>query len=351
MYLPSCNLYNSLLIVKAFHGTGRYILSGGQDHVVNLVCFHALQSSTYQEIIRSKWTLPEVPYDYIETQKPIVVHYPHFSTSEVHSNIVDWFVILQHTGSYQCIDDDSVAFHGDLILSKAFNEHCIVLWQITGFDSSSSLPDQSSAPANYSNKRGTRSAFSRSSGAPDGPKQYARLLQFDVPGCLEFYMRFSLYSPLSTGVTHRTLAICNSRSKVFFWDLSRLEEYYSYTTFVKKPNQDSFQPPLAPPIWLATARAKEKKKDPRRSSEASASRAASLSVPPSSPGIPLVHSAEPSASAKRKYAMDKPLEVLEAHKVVTVPKLRFDGRQVAWSVCGRWCVVAATRNAVIVLQK
>lgn len=49
--------------------------------------------------------------------------------------------------------------------------------------------------------------------------------------------------------------------------------------------------------------------------------------------------------------MDDPLEVLEAHKVVTVPKLRFDGRQVAWSVCGRWCVVAATRNTVVVLQR
>jgi hypothetical protein len=82
-------------MLKAFHGTGRYILSGGQDHIVNLVCIHVLCSSTYQEITRSKWTLPEVPYDYIKTQKPIVVHYPHFSTSDVHSNIVDWFVLPQ----------------------------------------------------------------------------------------------------------------------------------------------------------------------------------------------------------------------------------------------------------------
>jgi hypothetical protein len=96
-YLPSYNLHSALLMAKVFHGTGRYILSGGQDHVVNLVCTRALCSSTYQEVIRSKWALPEVPYDYIETQKPIVVHYPHFSTSEVHSNIVDWFVIPQHT--------------------------------------------------------------------------------------------------------------------------------------------------------------------------------------------------------------------------------------------------------------
>lgn len=49
--------------------------------------------------------------------------------------------------------------------------------------------------------------------------------------------------------------------------------------------------------------------------------------------------------------MDDPLEVLEAHRVVTVPKLRFDGWQVGWSVCGRWCVVVAARNAIVVLGR
>jgi len=132
---------------------------------------------------------------------------------------------------------------------------------------------------------------------PDGPKQYARLLEFDVPGCLEFYMRFSLYSPLSTGVTHPTLAICNSRSKIFFWDLSRLNEYYSYTTSANNSNQNGFQPQLAPPIWLPSARAKEKKNDQRQSSESRTARAASPSLPPPSPGVLLEHFSEPSASA------------------------------------------------------
>jgi len=95
----------------------------------------------------------------------------------------------------------------------------------------------------------------------------------------------------------------------------------------------------------------EEKNGPRQSSEPSTAGAASPSLPPSSPGTVLGHSTEPSASTKRKYAMEDPLGMLEAHKVVTVPKLRFDGRQVAWSVCGRWCVVAATQNVVIVLQK
>jgi len=248
----------------------------------------------------------------------------------------------------------SVAFHGDLILSKAFNEHCIVLWEITGFDSSASLPDPTSAPTNYNNKRGTRSAFSGSSETTRGSTQYVRLLQFGVPGCLEFYMRFSLCSPLSAGVAHPVLAICNSRAKVFFWDLSRLDEYQTYTASINNANQNGSQQAHAPPTWLAPFRAKEKKHESlnaHQSSEVGTTRATSPSAPPPSPAMLLGSLTEPSKSERSKYAMDDPLEVLEAHKVVTLPKLRCDGRQVAWSVCGRWCVVAATRNAIIVLRR
>ncbi len=87
----SCDVQTALLIAEAFHGTGRYILSGGQDHIVNMVCSYSLCSRAYQEITRFQWTLPEIPYNQVESQRPIVVHFPHFSTSEVHSNIVDWW--------------------------------------------------------------------------------------------------------------------------------------------------------------------------------------------------------------------------------------------------------------------
>lgn len=36
----------------------------------------------------TKWTIPDIPMAHMDT--PIVVHYPHFSTSEVHSGLVDW---------------------------------------------------------------------------------------------------------------------------------------------------------------------------------------------------------------------------------------------------------------------
>src|SRR5436309_3236346 len=82
----------------------------------------------------------------------------------------------------------SVTFHGDLILSKALHEGCIVLWQIKGFDSTSSPPPQNSAPTKYDIEPDTRSAFCPPPSASDRSRQYIRLLQFAIPDCFEFYM-------------------------------------------------------------------------------------------------------------------------------------------------------------------
>ncbi|TVY37619.1 Polycomb protein, partial [Lachnellula subtilissima] len=59
----------------SFHATGRYLLTGGVDHIINL------------------WTLPEFPDKNTGTNKPTRIYYPHFSTSEIHENIVDWQVV------------------------------------------------------------------------------------------------------------------------------------------------------------------------------------------------------------------------------------------------------------------
>jgi polycomb protein EED len=141
---------------------------------------------------------------------------------------------------------------------------------------------------------------------------------------------------------------------VLFWDLSRLEGYHTFTIPIINPSRNVSQQSQVPPPWLTSTRAKERKHESlgvRQGSETSTARSTSASIPPPSPELLLGSSVQPSASAKRKYAMDDPLKKLEAHKVVSVPKLRFDGRQVAWSVCGRWCVVAASRNVILVLKK
>lgn len=60
------------VLTVAFHRTGRYLLSGGMDTIVNL------------------WVIPKLPDENTGTDKPTLIHYPHFSTTEIHTDFVDW---------------------------------------------------------------------------------------------------------------------------------------------------------------------------------------------------------------------------------------------------------------------
>src|SRR2546423_14567064 len=111
------------ILTVAWHSGGRYLLSGGLDH---MICV---------------WTLPDLAPDAeifaVEKQEDNarsidetkVIHYPHFVTSAVHSNYVD-----------------CVCFYGDLVMSKAAEEGKIVLWKITGFNSKLPPPGPDRAP-------------------------------------------------------------------------------------------------------------------------------------------------------------------------------------------------------------
>ncbi|KAK3491705.1 WD40-repeat-containing domain protein [Neurospora crassa] len=183
------------LLSIAFHDTGRYLLSAGHDQTINL------------------WTIPPCPSEPVT--HPLVIHYPHFSTKEIHNSLVD-----------------CVSFFGDLILSRACWEETIVLWSISGFSSSSSSSSSSSlsndlllstAPTTFDPSKLTRSAFWQ---APDlnpetRPAYFTRLLQFKTVDCKgQFYMRFKILH--AQGGKHPVLAFCNARNKFMFWDLSRL---------------------------------------------------------------------------------------------------------------------------------
>lgn len=169
--------HKETILSIAFHSSGRYLLSGGMDHIVNL------------------WVLPDLPADSTGTDKPITLHYPHFSTSMVHSNYID------------CL-----AFHGDYILSKAAKESRIVLWSIQNFTSRAPPPKASEAPTTHE-WRETRSAFGGS---------FERLLQFQITGTDPFFMRFGFFN--MPGM-HPILAMGSTTGHVNMWDLMRTEMY------------------------------------------------------------------------------------------------------------------------------
>ncbi|KAJ9625127.1 hypothetical protein H2203_005082 [Taxawa tesnikishii (nom. ined.)] len=178
--------HRDIVLAISFHSNGRYLLSGGQDTMVNL------------------WSVPQCPDANTGTDKPTTVYYPHFSSTEVHHGYID-----------------CVKFHGDLILSRCSKDQTdgqdekeqaknyILLWKIDGFSSDDPTPDRPPVPAPGVH---TRSAFG---------KRFQRLLTFDMPYTSQFYIRFSLFDAPG----HRPiLAMGNLRTRMFFWDLQSLEE-------------------------------------------------------------------------------------------------------------------------------
>ena len=158
------------LLALSFHQSGRYLLTGGMDHAVKL------------------WQIPDDIGEGAPNDHPPTVHFPHFTTKDVHHNVVD------------CI-----TWYGDLVLSKAAEECKIVLWLIEGFAAQEVPPFR--APTD-SSAYSTTSAFGGS---------YQRLLQFDTPNTPSFYMRFSL------STSSHILAIGDINGKVMYWSLQDLE--------------------------------------------------------------------------------------------------------------------------------
>ncbi|UKZ59831.1 uncharacterized protein TrAtP1_001122 [Trichoderma atroviride] len=303
------------LLSVAFHETGRYLLSGGHDQIINL------------------WTIPELPNETIAT--PLQVHYPHFSTSAVHSGIVD-----------------CVSFYGDLILSRACHDDVIVLWKIEGFSSDDPLPAQSTAPTpqnvlptNYEDPgRLTRSAFVPLT-SPQCPVQYTRLLAFHTPNCgPQFFMRFKLHHVPNQ---NPVLAFCNAAGNIFFWDLKRLTTHRDVMSALANSTDKS--KPLQLPSW-------QKPVIPRAKADTSSKpRATDSDQDPSTPVyINQIDSHEFSPetleSWATKYSMEDAHEPLRHHKIES-SSANFVGRQASWSPGGEWCVVVGSSNTALLLQR
>jgi polycomb protein EED len=276
---------------------------------------------------------------------PVVVHYPHFSTSEVHSGLVDCAI-----------------FFGDLILSRACHDEVIVLWRIEGFCSADPPPPPSRAPTNFDPSKLTRSAFVPVSSL-ECPSPYTRLLQFSTPGCgVQFFMRFSVYHAPGQ---HAMLAFCNAASKIYFWDMQRLTDYAEFVSKVQDPNRDeSVATESLRPAWLRPIHHR-KADGPPPKDKAPASGAdqlfnLQLSSRSAAEILLREYSSDTVAGWEAKYSTLNPHGLVKPHKEELVNKYNkerkrvaysFVGRQVAWSPGGEWCVVVGSQNLAVILQR
>ncbi|KAH7133473.1 WD40-repeat-containing domain protein [Dactylonectria macrodidyma] len=310
------------LLSVAFHDTGRYILSAGHDQIINL------------------WTLPDLPTEPITT--PIRVHYPHFSTSAVHSGIVD-----------------CVAFYGDQILSRACHDNVISLWRIEGFSSDGPPPAQSIAPTpqnivptNYDEAgRLTRSGFVPTI-SPQCPAQYTRVLDFHTPNCgPQFFMRFKLHFVPGQ---HPVLAFCNAGGNIFFWDFKRLTVYSEFMESLRNHDSSKGIPPR--PSWLRTLQHRQKAEAGGKSRPSVVEKGSPIlgqvdeaAAPKSTDDIKEFND-ETLESWTAKYCLEDAHEPLKAHKTES-SSANFVGRQAAWSPGGEWCVIVGSSNTALILQR
>ncbi|KAH6635455.1 WD40-repeat-containing domain protein [Chaetomium sp. MPI-SDFR-AT-0129] len=331
------------LLSVAFHDTGRYLLSTGHDQVINM------------------WALPEFPTEHIDV--PVVFQYPHFSSSEIHNNLVD-----------------CVAFHGDLILSRACHEDSIVLWQIEGFSSTDPIPGPLDAPTPIDMAKQTRSYFTPTL-SPARPAMFTRLAQFHTPDCgIQFFLRFRMFRVPGK---RPILAFANAKGKTFFWDFERFGEYARYMDALKEA-KDAGRYPLVgegavvpKPVWLPVRRVKKANttsnsfvQSTAGDGTASLRSFAAMSVvgggggdkesmvsaspdPESHPALPtsgLGYNRETLEAWAETYDATDPVRYIKAHRMVQIEG-GFVGRQVGWSPEGEWCVVVGNGNRAVIYQR
>jgi polycomb protein EED len=289
--------HRAQILTVAWHPKGRFLLSAGVDTKIAM------------------WAVPADLKDHMGTDKPAMIHYPHFSTTEVHTDFVD-----------------CVQFYNDLILSHACREDKIMLWKIDGFSGDSTdIPD---APIPTSMAISSRTAVTVPANSTSGTRsawgdRFQRLLQFDLPNTNQFYIRFSLFHELGR---HPILSAGNERSKAFFWDLQRLEEAGTGSEGTStKAN-----------LGL-----------PRHVREGSASSNASSAV---SAGSGTTKNKRKKIKDLKDQHKDRgiadPFLSIKAHKIIEVPKYTaFPFRHFSWSRDGQWCVGVGDSGLVNVFHR
>ncbi|KAF2455073.1 WD40-repeat-containing domain protein [Lineolata rhizophorae] len=273
------------ILSVSFHQSGKYLLSAGMDHAVNL------------------WTLPDFQASRNEgKEETLRIDLPHFSTKDVHTNFAD-----------------CVKFYGDLIVSKAANEDAIVLWRIDGFSSTNPTPPASSAINPSVCGPTTLSAFGGS---------FERLLQFECLHTGPYYMRFDLFHVPNK---RPVLAMGNTKSKFMFWDLQRMEEGPPSGRDGSETARSADK--AASAAEKLSARMTHLRQDAAAREESVGSTASDGSAP---------------ASLEKKLQLASPFARARPHKTQMVPRISYSSRQIAFSPGGEWCISVGDQGMIAV---
>lgn len=338
------------ILAMAFHPNGRWLLSAGMDTAVCLWAVPPLDQLERGEVQESN---SKTHVD------PMMIHYPHFRSTEVHHNYVDCMV-----------------FYGDLIISRNANsdpntakENEILLWKIDGFDSELEPPAEYPTPVPGVD---TRSAFPHASDR----RGFQRLLTFDMPYTDRFYLRFSL---LHAPGFRPILAMGSVKYRYSLWDLQALEEGYEENGDVLKNAGRKRKGKQKGAINSENlSRLEELRKGDTSSGVGSARQQPSTDGRESSVATGhgsgtrqyLAHShlptcadlalADPSttsisAPTGRKYDVDDSFQPIAAHRFITAKnnlyKQYFATPQMDWSPDGSWLIGVADKGMMVMMKR
>jgi polycomb protein EED len=344
------------VLTISWHSSGRYLASGGHDQRVCVWTIPDLSDSS------PLWKEISPEYRKRSSNEVKIIYYPHFISMAVHTAFVD------------CIK-----FFGDLIISRAADELRIVLWKITGFDSSLPPPRSATAPKTQ-DYLDTRNGFLKrittiASGVEtieldpqyvDTPP-YERLLEFRAPFSEVFYLRFGLLLPSERYPDlHPTLTFGNAAGELRFWDLSRLslghaggvDEKVASTTTNKKRKGGGSGKKKGNNSTNNNATVSTRREEGAPSSTTNPAGPSRLQSPRNSTTL----NPEPETSIDDSpfplpdrilYPIHDPHRPLDAHARIEMQMLqyksptakanktkKFTARAVDWSPCGKWCIVA-----------
>ncbi|ETI19489.1 hypothetical protein G647_09323 [Cladophialophora carrionii CBS 160.54] len=339
------------LLTLSWHSTGRYLITGGHDHLVCVWTIPDLAEGS------SFWREIEPESRKRSSDEVHVIHFPHFTSSAVHHDFVD-----------------RAKFFGDLVISKAAKEGKIVLWKITGFDTQKPPPSPVTAPK-AEEHLDTRNGFMRTGRigkngveiikiSPEFEDQppFERMLEFEAPNSDPFYMRFGLLLPSSDyPELPPVLAFGDTASEIRFWDLERLALGYSVGLDPKKSSPVKKRKGVASRANRASIvsqnivdeqdsalrlRESTESSVSNTSSGLSAARQASTGATSEISDDPVPRGPDsliPSPD-RASLPIDDPHQLVKHHNTASLADLRykrqraFMTRTIDWSPCGRWCI-------------